>query len=215
MINIIRIQTQEQPEQLWDRILDKKDELQSALANNGKILYLSKRSKYNEASMFVHTRDTNVLGDFIAMHLAKLDGVTGIWVINMVKPIFFPLPKGAASQMKRYTVTVKSFPPRLSEIYEKISQLVFPDGIKITYLAYTFHLFGDCLQFSLLADEEKTLQKYVNDIISNIPGILRTTVCEIEKNFPFISFEDWQNYSSQNPLLAAWDQENMIAQFQP
>ncbi|MFH1231463.1 MAG: hypothetical protein V1709_08215 [Planctomycetota bacterium] len=212
MICIVRIQAQEKPELLWNNMLDNKDRLQDVLGNKGKILYLSKRRKYNEISLFVHIADSNILGDFIAEHLSKLEMVTGIWLINMLKPIFYPLPENAL-QMKRYTVTLKAYSSKLNEIYNALTILKPSEDVKMSYLAYTCHLFGDCIQVSLQAIEGVDIQKYVNEAINRIPGVLRSTIYEIEKTYPFISYEEWQRYTSQNTVLMEWDEKNMVEQF--
>jgi hypothetical protein len=213
MISIIRIQSQGKADILWDEILKNKNALQSVLDNRGKMLYLSKRAKYNEVSLFLHIADANILGDFIAQHLAKLNGVDSLWLINMLKPVFFPFPKDARRQ-KRYTVTVKAYPPRLSEIYSALANLAHSETVAITYLAYTCHLFGDCIQLSLQAADETDIPKYVSQVIDNIPGVLKTTACAIEKTHPFTSYEEWQKYISQNAILVDWNEQNMVAQFQ-
>lgn len=213
MICIVRIQSQEKTGVLCNEILQNKATLQNVLGNKGKMLYLSKRAKYNEASLFLHIADTNVLGDFIAQHLAKLNGVDGIWLINMLKPVFFPFPKDARRQ-KRYTVAIKAYSPRLSEVYSALANLANSEIVTITYLAYTCHLFSDCIQLSLQASNETDIPKYVNEVINNIPGVLKTTICEIEKTHPFISYEEWQKYIAQNAILVDWNEQNMVAQFQ-
>ena len=212
MIVIIRIQAQEKPELLWNDVLLNKDRLQEVLGTKGRLLYLSKRHNYNEVSLFTHVSDTNILGDFIAGHLAKLEGVTGIWLINMLKPIFYPLPENAG-RMKRYTVTLKAYSPRLDEIYSALTKLPPLDEVSIGYLAYTCHLFGDCIQISLQAPDSARVQKYVDEVISKVPGVLRTTICEIEKTNPFVSYEEWQKYISMNTVLVDWDDRHMMAQF--
>jgi len=212
MIVIIRIQAQEKPELLWNDVLLNKDRLQEALGAKGKILYLSKRCNYKEVSLFVHVADTNILGDFISGHLAKLESVTGIWLINMLKPVFHPLPKGAG-QMKRYTITLKAYSPKLSEIYGALVNLPPVNDVSIGYLAYTCHLFGDCIQISLQASNGAGIQKYVDEVIGKVPGVLRTTLCEIEKTHPFVSYEEWQKYISANAVLVDWDDKHMMAQF--
>ena len=223
MICIIRIQAQEKPDLLWNEILLNKSSLQEVLGAKGRLLYLSKRRNYHEVSLFVHVADTNILGDFISGHLAKLEGVTGIWLINMLKPVFYPLPEGAA-QMKRYTVTVKAYSPKLSEIYKALATLTPLDAesqrspdyfgdVSIGYLAYTCHLFGDCIQISLQAPDGTKIQKYVDEAISKVPGVLRTTLCEIEKTHPFVSYDEWQKYISRNAVLVDWDDRHMVSQF--
>ncbi|MDI6788869.1 MAG: hypothetical protein QME51_10900, partial [Planctomycetota bacterium] len=104
MIYIIRIQSQGQPNLLWQEVLRQSDNLQDALGTKGRMLYLSKRHKYNEASLVIHAADPDIVGCFVANHLAKLKGVDGIWIINLLKPVFHLLPENSGT-MKRYTVT--------------------------------------------------------------------------------------------------------------
>jgi len=213
MISIIRIETQENPEMLWNNILENKEILQNAFRNKGKLLYLSKRRNYKEASLSVHVAEPNILGNFIAHNLAKLKEVTSIWLINMLKPSFFPLPKDTR-HMKRYIITLKIFPSRLDELYDMISNMDYPEWIKLVYVAYTFHLFTDSIQFSILSEKEDAeLNKYINVNIDNIPGVLKSTVFEIEKTYPFISYKEWKDYSSQHPMPIEWDERYMIASF--
>ncbi|MBI4712828.1 MAG: hypothetical protein HY762_05975 [Planctomycetes bacterium] len=232
MICIVRIQSQGQADAVWQEIVRQKDELQEALDNQGRLLYLSKRCKHNEASLFMHIADTNILGDFIARHLAKIRGVDAIWLINMLKPRFFPLPADArrrseaesrrTSGMKRYTVTIKAYSPRLDEIYEQIANLppapacatADRPGITLGYLAYTFHLFGDSIQISLSGPDEASIKKYAQEVINNIPGVLGTTICEIEKTHPFISYQEWREYTGRLSTLMDWDEQHMVAQFE-
>jgi hypothetical protein len=212
MISIIVLQTQENPELLWENILANKDRLQNAFENKGKLLYLSKRLNYNEANLSVHAAEPNILGRFISHNLARIEEVTGLWVVNMLQPDFFPVPKDTR-QLKRYIITLKIFPSRLDEVYTKISNRNYPDWIKPIYVAYTFHLFNDCIQFSLLSDNDTEFRKFINTAIDNIPGVLKSSVFEIEKTHPFISYEEWMEYASQHTFAVDWDEKNMIAHF--
>ena len=213
MISIIIMQSQEKPERLWQDILDNREMLQCAFENKGRLLYLSKRVNYNEANLSVHVAEPNILGRFIAQNLAKIKEVTGIWVVNMLQPDFFPVPKDTR-RMKRYIITLKIFPGRLDEVYKTVSETDLPEWIKRIYVAYTFHLFNDCIQFSVLSDKEDIeFRKYINNAIDRIPGVLKSTVFEIEKTYPFITYEEWQEYASRYPFTVDWDEKNMIDQF--
>ena len=198
MINIIRLQSQEQKEKICDVIMSRIDELQESIKGKGQLLYLSKRIKHKDVSLFVHTSDPSVLGDFIAEQLSKIESLTDIWIINMIKPVFFPLPKDT-HDMKRYTITLRVFPTKLKDVYQ--------------YIAYTFHLFGDSIQISILADTEDALNKYLADVVNTLPGVLKTTVNEIERTRPLVSYDEWKRYSSHHGIVPAWDEELMVNQF--
>jgi hypothetical protein len=99
-------------------------------------------------------------------------------------------------------------------VYQTIASAVLPKSLKIAYIAYTFHLFGDSIQFSILADSEEALNRYIEESVKKIPGILKTTVNEIERTRPLVSYEEWKQYSSSHGIVPSWDEELMINQFQ-
>ena len=213
MISIIRLKSQERKERICDYVMSQVNELQESIKGKGQLLYLSKRAKHEDVSLFVHMVDPDILGDFIAEHLNKIEHVTGIWVINMIKPVFYPLPKDTKN-MKRFAITMKVFPKNLKDVYRNVAASALPDGLKMAYIAYTFHLFGDCIQFSILAEKEETLNKYLTEVVNKIPGVLSTTVNLIERTRPLVSYDEWKQYSSEYGIVPSWDEALMIKQFQ-
>jgi hypothetical protein len=213
MITIIRLKSQEHKERFCDYIISQKDELQKGIEGKGRLLYLSQRAKHEDVSLFIHTLNPDVLGDFIADHLSKMEHITSSWVINMIKPIFYPLPRDT-KHMKRFTITLKVFPKNLKDVYQNIASPSLPDDLKMAYIAYTCHLFGDCIQFSILAEKEEALEKYLTDVVNKIPGVLNTTVNLIERTMPLVSYDEWKQYSSKHRIVQSWDEELMVNQFQ-
>jgi len=213
MISIIRLNSQERKERICDLVVAKLDELQESLKNKGQLLYLTKRAKHEDASLFIHTVDPNFLGDFIAEELNKIDHVTGIWAIHLIKPVFYPLPKDTKN-MKRFAISLKVFIKNLKEVYENIAAANLPKGLKMAYLAYTFHLFEDSIQLSILAENEETLNNYLTGVVEKMPGVLRTTVNLIERTRPLVSYETWREYSSKHGIVPSWDENLMVGQFQ-
>jgi len=213
MITIVRIKSQEHKDIVCDNILAKKDELQKSIEGRGRLLYLSKRARHEDVSLFIHTLDSDGLGDFIADHLTQLEHLTSTWIINMIKPQFYPLPRDT-SHMKRYTITLKVFPKKLKDVYRNVAAGALPDGLKMAYIAYTCHLYGDCIQFSILAEKEKMLNSHITNTINLIPGVLKTTVNQIERTMPLVSYDEWRQYSTLHKIVPSWDEESMINQFQ-
>lgn len=213
MITLIRLQSQEKKNNICELIMSQINELQENIKGKGQLLYLSKRAKHEDVSLFVHTVDPTVLGDFISEHLSKIEHITGMWVINMIKPVFYPLPKDTKS-LERFTITLKVFTKNLKDVYQKIASTPLPDGLKMAYIAYTFHLFGDSIQFSVLAEDEETLNKYLTEEINIIPGVLNTTVNLIQRTRPLVSYDEWKQYSLQHNIVPSWDEELMVKQFQ-
>ena len=213
MISIIRLKSQERKERICDLVMAQLDELQESIKDKGLLLYLTKRAKHEDVSLFIHTVNPNFLGDFIAEDLNKIEHVTGIWVINLIKPIFYPLPKDTKN-MKRFSISLRVFIKNLKDVYQKIATTNLPDGLKLAYLAYTFHLFEDSIQFSILTENEETLNNYLTDVVEKMPGVLRATVNLIERTRPLISYDAWREYSSKHGIVPTWDEHLMIGQFQ-
>jgi hypothetical protein len=213
MINIIRLKSQERKNLICDVIVSHLNDLQESIKGKGHLLYLSKRARHEDVSLFIHTTDPSVLGDFIAEHLNRIEHITDIWVINMIKPVFYPLPKDT-SDLKRYTITLKVFPKSLKDVYQNIATTVLPDGLRMAYIAYTFHLFGDSIQFSILTETEEPLNKYLSETVNKLPGVVNTTVNLIDRTRPLVSYDEWKQYSSEHGLVPTWDEELMVNQFQ-
>jgi len=213
MIYIIRLKSQERKEKICDYVMSQMGELQESIKGKGQLLYLSKRAKHEDVSLFVHTVDTDVLGEFIAEHLNKIEHITDIWVINMIKPVFYPLPRDTKN-MKRFAITLKVFTKNLKDVYQNIATTAPSDGLKMAYIAYTFHLFGDSIQFSILTENEEILNKYLTDVINKMPGVLNTTLNLIERTRPLVSYDEWKQYSSKHEIVPHWDEALMINQFQ-
>jgi len=213
MISIIRLNSQERKERICDFVMAQLDELRESVKDKGQLLYLTKRGRHEDVSLFIHTIDPNFLGDFIAEHLNKIEHLTGIWVIHMIKPIFYPLPKDTKN-MKRYAISLKVFIKNLKEVYQNMATANLPDGLKMAYLAYTFHLFEDSIQLSILAENEGHLNSYLTTVVEKMPGVLRTTVNLIERTRPLVSYETWREYSAKHGIVPSWDEKSMIGQFQ-
>ena len=135
MIGIVRILSEERGKKLrdfvvahkkgsriWNYIIEHKAELQAAIEGKGRLLYLTrlaKISKRGDVSLLVHMSEQNELADFVANHLSKIEGVTSIWIINLFKPVFYPLPRDT-KHFKRFAVTVNTVPRQTSEVYETL-----------------------------------------------------------------------------------------------
>lgn len=213
MISIIRLQSQENREKIWDNFLANLDRLKDDIKGKGQLLYLSQRARHQDISLFVHASDSDAFGDFIAKKLCNIKDITSLWTIHLMKPLFFPLPKDTKG-LTRFTITAKVFPSRLLEVYENLVKQSAHNEIKMAYIAFTFHLFEESLMFSLLAEEENTLERHIRDEVNGMPGILRTSVHRISKTKPLISYDEWKQYATRHSLVPSWDVSYMIENFQ-
>lgn len=212
MIAVVRMKAQKRSEKVWDYIVTHLEELQGKLQPQGRLLYLSRRAKHERVSLFVHVTDPDLLGSFIADDLGKIEDLTGCWVLDLLKPLFFPLPKDTGN-MKRYVVTLRVLPAQIGEIYERLSRPELPSGMMMAYLALTCHLYGDALQFSALAEDEEQLNAFIAEQINTLPGVLHTTVNDVETTKPLVSYDEWREYSEEHSLVPTWDEKLMVQQF--
>ena len=213
MISIVRLRSQERKEIICDSVMAHLEELQESIKGRGLLLYLTKRARHEDVSLFVHTADPDFLADFIAEDLSRIDHVTGIWAIHLIKPVFYPLPKDT-KDLKRYAISLRVFTASLKDVYKEMAAARLPAGLKMAYLAYTFHLFEDSLQLSILAKNKEDLQTYLQDFVENIPGVLSTTMNLIERTRPLVSYEAWKQYATKHRIIPLWDEQSMIGQFQ-
>ncbi|MBI4677218.1 MAG: hypothetical protein HY748_06510 [Elusimicrobia bacterium] len=207
MLYVVRIQAQEKVRSLWDEMLAEAGALQDALGENGRLLYMSRRHLHNEASLVVHVVTPDALAEFVSGPLARLKDITGVWLIQLFMPKFLTVPKGA-EHLPRYAVTVKVFPSALAQVYGKIASGDWPEGVALGYVAYTFHLLGDCLQFSVFARDEAVLSGHLRDKVRRIPGVLNLTMGRIVETQSLLSPAEWQRFTEEH---AKSDPESRLA----
>jgi len=169
------------------------------LGSNVRLLYLTKRSKHNSISLFMHVDNIDVMGDFISTKISKIQDVDGVWVFNMINPKFFPIPKGTTPNLTRYTLTIRAYPKHLQDIYETLCNYKPRVDFVVTYVANTFHLFGDSVMMSFLAKDDEAVKEFVDNEVKTLSGVLQTNTFIIEKTHRLIPREEWQNYAHIYP----------------
>ncbi len=229
MIAIIRIVSEEEGNKLRDfvaahrkgglisdYIVEHREELQSAIEGKGRLLYLTRlarKARRGDLSLLVHMNEPNELAEFIANHIGGIEGITSIWVVNLYKPIFYPLPKDT-KRFKRYVVTLNCVPQQASSIYETLVESDMPRGTAMAYLGYSYSSFGESIQFSVLAEHDEAVKSYLSDTISPMPGVKRTHLFPIEMTRPLVSYDEWKDYSATHGIITSWDDEHMLKQFE-
>ena len=203
MIFIIRTQTESDPKKLWLSIIEQKEALQKTLQKSGRLLYLTKRAEFNEASLFIHASNSSDIVDMLVNNVSSIEGVSNISIIPLYRPRFFPLPKDT-SDMKHFVISAKVQPKHLRDVYVKLMNPILPPDVKRVYYAFTFQGQDENIQYALLSHEEGTVQKFVEEQMHNIEGIIKTEINLTEKTKPFISYSEWLEYSSQGKSIPGW-----------
>ncbi len=203
MILIVRLSNDGDANKMWSAIIDQKDLLQSALGKKGRLLYLTNRVGFNEASLFIHATDFNSIIKLVTDHLNILDEVSAISITHLYKPRFFPLPKDTYN-LKRFIVNLNVHPKSLKDVYKKLLNPNLSEGIRKVYYSFTFHDYNEAMQYSLLAEDEKSVQEFIAESIQSIKGVISTVVHQAEKTKPFISYKEWLEYTSEGNDVPAW-----------
>ena len=200
MILIVKMLGDMHAQKMWDSIIDQQDELQSVLCKKGKLLYLSKRRGYNEACLFVHVKESGSIIELVVDHLSKTDGISSLCIANLFRPRFFPVPKDTYN-MKRFVITAKVNPGYFNAVYKKLLNPNLPTGLRRVYYAFTFHSYDDNLQYSFLAENDESAQKYVNENINTVKGIIIADLHQIERTKAFITYKEWVKYTSEEESI--------------
>jgi len=200
MLAIVRVKMEGGSNVLWDYILENQNILEKQLNDCVQIMYITKRSRYKDTNIFLHAQNPDCFGDFIAKVIAPIKGVNGLWLFNLYNMRFFRCKEDLFEERKRYIVTISAYPAKFEKIYDRLTKFKPTSVINPVYVAYTFHLYGDSILFSFLAEDEVTAQNLVAKKIRNIPGVLNTNLSSLIKQERIVSPQEWKLYVLSNLL---------------
>lgn len=194
MLAIVRVKTEQGSDVLWDYILENQEELEKEFEGRAKLVYITKRARHEDTSLFIKADDPDVLGDFVAKRIAKIKGVDAIWMFNPTNMKFFYIKESLLRARTRFVATIKAYPSEYENIYNSISNLPETSEIIPVYLAYTFHLFTDSILFSFVAEDVESAQKFTAKNIGIMPGVLGTSLSTIKRQQCLSSEEEWKDH---------------------
>jgi len=178
-------------ESLWDDIV----RLSSEKEGDVEPLYATRCVTHGDISLIMDVKDPDKISDFVNDTLAPLGGLRDLWMFNMIKPRFFPIPMSLGSEaIKPFTITIDGETDQYRQMFEAISKIEPTEEIILTYLAYTFQSFDDDLVLSLLGKDIYIVDEFVIDNIRQIPGIFDSKTYAISKTKILTSFKKWRNY---------------------
>jgi len=166
--------------------------LEKEFDGKAKLVYITKRARHEDTNLFVKADDPDVRGAFVAMRIAKIEGVDAVWIFNPTNMKFFYIKESLLNKRTRFTVTIKAYPREFENIYNTLSNISENRTIVPMYLAYTFHLYSDSILFSFVAKDEKTAQKFVATKIGVLPGVLGASISTIKRQHCLASEEEWE-----------------------
>jgi len=199
MIIVARLQSHNGINGLWDTILENHKEMEKEMEKDVRLLYLTQRAKHNDVSLFMDVDNIDVMGDFISNRISTIEEIDGVWIFNMINPKFFLIPQGTTPNLKRYTVTIRVYPKHLNDVYNALCNIFPKPDCLIAYVANSFHLFGDSIMVSIMAKDEVQVEKFIQENIKPLPGILQAHSSHIERTHRLITREEWQKYARLFP----------------
>ena len=119
--------------------------------------------------------------NFLNEHVLPLECVMGVYIFNLMKPMFFPIPSGTCLDLKRFTVNINTVPARLNEIYQGICRIEPTKYFVVAYIAYTFQEHGSDIVVSLLAESLSAAKQGVREHIDTLEGVLDTNIVRVTR----------------------------------
>lgn len=203
-------------QQIFDWIVEKKADLQDSLEGKGKLLYLirlGKKARRGDVSVCLHLSDLSLLGEFVTTHLASIPGVSGIRVVNLIDPVFYPLPKDTR-ELKRFVMNIDVSPTEVRALRDGIMQPDMADCVLKSYIAFKFSGYDSSIQFSVLSKSEHDVNDCLAKMRERLPAIRNVEMYELEATHPMLSYDEWKSYSAEHSLVTNWDDVKMMQQFQ-
>ena len=203
MLAIVRVKMNDGSDKLWDYILKNREGLEKKFNDCVQLMYMTKRARFEDTSLFLHAENLDCFGDFVAKVIAPIKDVNALWLFNLYKLRFFRFKEELLDDWKRLVITIKGYPAKFEEIYTYLTKLKETADVAPVYMAYTFHLYGDSIIFSLAAKDEAIGRKFIADNVKDLPGVLNTNVAVIKKHQRIASPQIWKLYVKSNLLPKA------------
>ncbi len=176
-------------DKVWDHVAEQHTSWQT---DKVKLIYMTHRHLQEDTSLIVDAANPDALADFLLNHIATIENVRGIWVINLAKMMFFKTPQEHHRDLSRFTITIDAIPSHLSRIYETIGELKPGRDIIINYITHTFQSPGASIMVSVLARSRNHIEAFVNDYIRSQEGVVDAEITFISRTMRLASPKEWK-----------------------
>lgn len=188
MMFIARIYVEKGLDSVYEHIVSNYEDLKTPEITP---LYVTKAISNGETSLIVEAKDTTTIANFVLQHFSKMDTVRDIDIVNLMRPVFFPLPHDVEGY-KRYTVALQCRPGNCEEIYDSLTKLEPSEDAFLTYVAFTFLKKGHDLLASVMARDMHSLERFVGSSISSLEGVTNVKVTQITKTQKLATMFEWK-----------------------
>jgi hypothetical protein len=174
---------------MWDYVLANHKDWDGSTC---KVVYLTHRNMKKDVSLFINGKDMDEISEFVETHLAPLECVKAIKMLGLMKPRFFPIPKGTFEGLERYTVAIMCESRFLKETYRTLSRYMATESVVPNYLAYTLAGEESDLYASYSCKGESTLRRFIDRYVRPLEGVTEVRVTRISKTKRLVSVEEWR-----------------------
>jgi DNA-binding Lrp family transcriptional regulator len=188
MMYIARFGVGEDNYQLWDHVVEDHKALETPGVD---LLYMTRRQGHGDTSLIVDVTDCDSLANLVFKVTQLHPEVTSVSTLSMMKPMFFPLPRGTP-RLERFTVTIECEASQCNAVYEKLKNIRPTHDNVLTYVACIFREGGRSILISVLSRSLETLGEMISRDIATIKGVKGTDVTRIVKTRKLATTEKWK-----------------------
>ena len=177
------------PDHIWNHVMKNHADWHT---RDVKLIYMTRRHEFEDTSLIIDAKDSDLLADFLLRHICTLSDVRGVQAILLTKMRFFPVPADRPAEFSRFTITIDAIPEEMEHIYESISAFTPGEDVTINYVGHSFQSIGGSIMVSVLARSREHLDSFINDNIRPLKGFVDAEVASISKTTRLVSAEEWQ-----------------------
>ena len=186
---VVRIFPKGELEESWNRVLDNVEKISNECCTP---LYLSRREEENFMTLVYDVTDVDCLGDILAKSIPSVLHPEKTRTIPLLKPAFFPAPKGRPAYLERYQIALKVRSEELENTFDHILHMDYPNDAFPTYAAYSFG--EDDILVSMLSTSKARLDRYVGENFELLGGVVSIETSLINRSKLVAPADMWRKY---------------------
>jgi hypothetical protein len=189
MMIIIRIWPKGELNESWNKILNNLEVISNERCSP---LYLSQRGEKSFMTLVYDVKDMDSLGDIIVESIPSVLQPEKTRTITLLKPVFFPAPKGRPANLERYQVEISARSEEVENVFNRIIHLDYPKDAFPTYTAYSF---GEVdILTSMLSTGKARLLRFVVENLEPLEGVVTVEIGHIDRSQRVAPAEMWKKY---------------------
>lgn len=154
------------------------------------LLYVSKRQESPDTSIIASAKSEDEFRIALREILGIKTDERDLTIFPLVRMKLFEVPENIGKEASRYLITVKTTSSAAERIYQLLSDLRPSSDISFTYLAFISNPPGDTLTLSSFAKSNEHLQRFIQQELSEIHGIVSLNVTPISKTKRLIPYSE-------------------------